>query len=89
MYIFTILSGPSLGSLGQNWTHGGSSDSGTEFELEIFSDSRHLATVRNPDVAGVHNEHDLNMLTRGRIAASRNPSFPLRKTANVSVGVAG
>jgi hypothetical protein len=23
-----------------------------------------LANVRNPDVAGVHNENDLNMLTR-------------------------
>ena len=26
-------------------------------------DSTLLATVRNPDVAGAHNEHDLNMLT--------------------------
>jgi hypothetical protein len=49
------------------------------------------SNLRNPDVAGVPNEHDLNMLTRvaEKIAASRNPSFPLRKTASVSVEVSG
>jgi hypothetical protein len=41
-------------------------------KLENSPRSTLLATVRNPDVAGVHNEHDLNMLTRvaERIAAS-------------------
>ena len=29
----------------------------------MTENSVHLATVRNPDVAGVHNENDLNMLT--------------------------
>ena len=43
----------------------------------IVAGSTQLATVRNPDVAGVHNENDWNMLTRDCCKNSKMPRFLL------------
>jgi hypothetical protein len=36
-----------------------------------------LANVRNPDVAGVHNENDFNMLTRVAEITGNMSSYPV------------